>query len=263
MKYMEQEWTVWCGVAERAAVDAGALIRLKMAEPRAITSKGFRDVVTDADVAAQQIITDRIQRHFPDHGFLAEEKDSRLPAAGPVRWIIDPIDGTSNYSRGIPIFCVSVAVACEEQVVAGVIYDPMREELFRAVRGQGAQLNSQLITVSQVTELSEAVVGIDWGRRNEVRRRSMQTLEKLAPLVRNARSVGSSALALAWVASGRFDAYLNHSLSAWDIAAGALLIQEAGGLVSNTLNQPFGLVENTSCVGANALLHAPLLALLA
>jgi myo-inositol-1(or 4)-monophosphatase len=233
-----------------------------MSEPRAITAKGFRDVVTDADVAAQQLITDLIQQHFPGHGFLVEEKDSRLPSAGPVRWIIDPIDGTSNYSRGIPVFCVSVAVAYDEQLVVGVIYDPMRDELFRAVSGQGAQLNGQPMAVSQVAELSEAVVGIDWGRRNEVRRRSMETLEQLAPLARNARSVGSSALALAWVAAGRFDAYINHSLSAWDIAAGALLIQEAGGLISNAFNQPLGLVESTSCVGANALLHEPLLALL-
>jgi myo-inositol-1(or 4)-monophosphatase len=255
MMVAQAEWVQWCTVAEAAARDAGALLRQLLAEPRQIQSKGFRDIVTDADHAAQGLITNAIQRHFPDHGFLAEEENLALPATGPVRWLIDPVDGTSNYSRAIPNFCVSIAAAVEEQVVVGVIYDPMTDELFSAVQGRGCTLNGQPVVVSTTADLADAVVAIDWGRERAVREASSAAFLQLVHQVRTLRTIGSSALTLAWVAAGRLDAHLSYQLSAWDIAAGTLLIQEAGGRVTTVTNDPLRLALQTSCASSNGLLH--------
>jgi myo-inositol-1(or 4)-monophosphatase len=262
MDDQQQLWQTWRTVAETAALEAGALIRHKLAEPRTVASKGFRDLVTDADYAAQQCITELVRARFPDHSFLAEERDATLPRAGSVQWIVDPVDGTSNYSRGIPNFCVSVAVAANAQVIVGVTYDPMREELFSGVRGQGCTLNGQPVTVSPTASLADAIVSLDWGRRYEVRQASLLALLRFAHAVRSIRAIGSAALALAWVAAGRLDAYINFSLSAWDIAAGMLLIEEAGGAASDLGGLPLPLAESTTCLGANRLLQSDLLALI-
>jgi myo-inositol-1(or 4)-monophosphatase len=258
----QQLWQAWRTVAEAAALEAGALIRRKLVEPRTVTSKGFRDLVTDADYAAQQHITALIRANFPEHGFLAEEEDAALPVAGSVLWIVDPLDGTSNYSRGIPNFCVSIAVAANAQIVVGVIYDPMHEELFSAVRGQGCTLNGQPMTVSPTADLADAVVSLDWGRRYEVRQAALSALLRFAHHVRSVRAIGSAALTLAWVAAGRLDAYINFNLSAWDIAAGVLLIEEAGGTASDLSGLPLSLAKNTTCLGVNRHLQGDLLALI-
>jgi len=252
----------WRAVAESAAVEAGALIRRKLAEPRELTFKGFRDPVTDADVAAQQQITAMIQQRFPDHGFLAEEANSALPTNGPVRWIIDPVDGTGNYSRALPIFCVSIAVVVEDELVIGVIYDPMRGELFSAARGRGCTLNGHPIRVSATATLDDALVSLDWGRQYEVRQAMFVALERFVHGVRSVRAMGSSALALAWVAIGRIDIYVNFHLSPWDFAAGLLLIQEAGGSTSDLAGQPIPLTSHSSTIVANQQLHPAFLALL-
>jgi myo-inositol-1(or 4)-monophosphatase len=255
------EWQQWRTAAAREARAAGALLRQMMSGPRQLHSKGFRDLVTDADFAAQQLITQGLRNEFPEHGFWAEEENSDLPTAGPVRWMVDPVDGTTNYSRGIPNFCVSIAAAVEETVVVGVIYDPMSDELFSAVRGQGCTANDHPVTVSQTSSLAEGAVAIDYGRRRIVRETAVAALLGIVHDVRNIRSIGSAALALAWVAAGRLDAYLSFELGAWDIAAGALMIQEAGGQVSTVDRRPLALVASTSCAASNGLLHEPLLAL--
>lgn len=261
MNFTQAALQEWRTVAETVALEAGALIRRKLTEPRELVFKGFRDPVTDADFASQQLITNAIQQHFPDHGFLAEEANSSLPTTGPVRWIIDPVDGTSNYSRGVPIFCVSIAVAFEEEIVIGVIYDPMREELFSAARGQGCTLNGQPIQVSPTTTPDDAIVSLDWGREFEIRQAMFSALGQFVHAVRSVRAIGSAALALAWVAAGRIDAYLNFHLSPWDFAAGRLLIQEAGGITSDLSGQPLTLV-NSSILGATRAVHPALLSLL-
>jgi myo-inositol-1(or 4)-monophosphatase len=255
------EWQQWCTAAADEARSAGALLRRLLADPRQVQSKGFRDLVTDADFAAQEQITRGLRQAFPEHGFWAEEEDSNLPTTGPVRWMIDPVDGTTNYSRGIPNFCVSIAAAVAETVVVGVIYDPLRDELFRAVRGQGCTVNDRPVTVSHTSNLAEGAIAIDYGRRRVVRERAIAALLSFVHDVRNIRSIGSAALALAWVAAGRLDAYLSFELGAWDIAAGALMIHEAGGQVSTMGQEPLGLVASTSCAASNGLLHGPLLGL--
>lgn len=256
------EWQQWCDAAARQARSAGELLRRMLASPRQIQSKGFRDLVTDADFAAQALITQGLRQEFPHHGFWAEEENSELPTAGPVRWMVDPVDGTSNYSRGIPNFCVSIAAAVDEKVVVGVIYDPMSDELFSAVLGGGCTVNGRPVTVSQTDTLAEAAIAIDYGRRKVVRKRAIAAMLSFVHEVRNIRSIGSAALTLAWVAAGRLDAYLSFELGAWDIAAGTLMIQEAGGQVSTVEEKPLALVASTTCAASNGLLHEPLLSLL-
>ena len=215
--------------AIEAAAQAGQLIVNKLNQPRESISKGFRDIVTDADIAAQKAITDLIQERFPDHGFVAEEEDSRLPEGGPVQWIIDPIDGTNNYSRQLPGFTVSIAAASDHHLLVGAIYDPLRQEMFSAVTGQGASLNNDPIRSSSVPELGQSVVGLGWAYPPPQRQQTLDGLYRLGNHVLTLRSNGSAALGLAYVASGRLDAYLEYGLCLWDVAAGGLLIECAGG----------------------------------
>jgi myo-inositol-1(or 4)-monophosphatase len=243
------------------AVLAATLAREKFLQPRQLRSKGFRDIVTDADVVAQKIITDGILERFPEHGFLTEEDDSSLPTTGPVCWVIDPIDGTTNYSRQVPEFSISIAAVNEQQeVLVGVIYDPMRQELFRVVKGQGAWLQDQQIFVSRVDSLADSIMMFDWSRQPELREQVLSRLGKVAPEVHSLRSIGTAALAQAWVAAGRADGYFNFSLSAWDVAAGSLLIQEAGGQMSDGWGRPFEW-HNTSqgILATNGRIHSALI----
>lgn len=240
-------------MAEETAVLAGNLIRQKWSQPREIKSKGFRDVVTDTDFAAQKLITDAIRARFPDHGFLTEEEDNDLPAGGPVIWVIDPVDGTTNFSRAIPIFCVSIAaVSAENEVLAGAIYDPMRDELFSAALGQGATLNEQPIQVSQIDDLGDAVIALDWSRNADLRQSVLDVLHQFAHRVNTVRAIGAAALALAWVGAGRVEGYVNFQLKPWDLAAASVIISEAGGQLSDLSGQQWGYSPQASgCVAGN------------
>ncbi len=239
--------------ARETAVTAGNLIRQKWTQPREIKSKGFRDVVTDTDFAAQKLITDAIRAQFPDHGFLTEEDDDDLPTEGPVIWVIDPVDGTTNFSRAIPTFCVSIAaVSKNNEVLAGAIYDPMRDELFSAAKGQGATMNGRSIQTSPVDALSDAVIALDWSRSADLRQSVLDVLHQFAHQVNTIRAVGSAALALAWVGAGRVDGYVNFQLKPWDLAAASLIISEAGGTLTDLSGQRWGYSPNASgCVAGN------------
>lgn len=273
--------TLLLQTAEEAARQAGEFLREQWQRPRQLSRKGFRDWVTDADVGSQKIITDLIRGRFPDHGFVTEEYNPELPADGPVVWIIDPLDGTSNYSRQQPSFSVSIAAASKRgdwgleigesqspisnlqslSVQVGVIYDPLRDELFSAAAGQGSTLNGQPIHCSGVTEMIEAIVAMDWCRGPEQRQRSLDALGRFGLDIHTIRSIGSAALGLAWVAMGRFDGYLQLCLSAWDMAAGALLIQEAGGVIRDAAGSEWTLAA-TGCIASNGGIERPFLALL-
>ncbi len=251
-------------VAQLAAVQAGQLARRMLAEPREISSKGRRDIVTDADVAAQALITEQIRTAFPRHGFVPEEPDSDLPTEGPVLWIIDPIDGTTNYSRGLPIFAVSIAAvlftapgpATIDDVLVGVVYDPMQEELFTAVRGGAALVNGRPLHVSAVDRLEEAIIGIDWSHEPQLRQRGLEVTAGLVHDVDVLRTIGSAALALAWVAAGRDEAYLNFQLKPWDVAAAGLMIRLAGGSITDLAGQPLALdPRGLNCLASNNHLH--------
>jgi myo-inositol-1(or 4)-monophosphatase len=253
-------------VAGDTAVATGNLILEKWSQPRTIKNKGFRDLVTDTDVAAQKLITDTIQARFPAHGFLTEEDDSHLPTDGPIIWVIDPVDGTTNFSRSIPSFCVSIgAVSAAGELLAGVVYDPMRNEMFGAAHNQGAWLRTpaggqQPIHVSQVDRLEKTIFALDWSRQPSLRKLALEFLVDMAPLVQDVRAMGTAALALAWLAAGRFDGYFNMQLSPWDLAAACLIIQEAGGQISEPDGRPWQFSpQNKGVVVSNGRIHQPIL----
>ncbi len=258
-------------VAQDTAVAAGRLACEKWRQPREISHKGFRDLVTDADFAVQSLITGRIRAHFPAHGFLTEEDDSDLPTEGEIIWIVDPIDGTTNYSRQQPNFAVSIAAAQPTSAgfepVAGAIYDPARDELFSGGRRLGAALTTGKhvfpLRVSPVTTLSEAIIGLDWSSSPDKRYTTLGILARFSQEAFTMRVIGSATLAMAWVAAGRLDAYYNLNLKPWDLAAAVILLLEAGGTYSNIDG---GLLDwnapGSHCLMSNGRIHQPLLQLI-
>jgi myo-inositol-1(or 4)-monophosphatase len=250
----------WRESAEAVAVSAGDLAARMRREEVAVRHKGFRDLVTAADLAAQHQIVTTLREQYPDHGFLAEEEDEALSADAPAVWIIDPVDGTSNYSRAIPLYTVSVAVAWHGRVVAGAIWHPAGQELFSAALGQGGHCNGKRLHVSAVSDLAESVIAFDWSRGSRSRQQIISALHPLGDAVHTLRALGSATLALAWVAAGRLDGYFNHRMGAWDIAAGQLIVAEAGGRTTGLAQQPFDLADPHSyTLTSNGALHAALL----
>lgn len=255
-------------VACETAVSAGKLAREMWSQPRQIQQKGFRDLVTDADIATQQHITNAIQSQFPDHGFLTEEEDSNLPESGPIIWIIDPIDGTTNYSRSLPEFCISIAACLPQangyQPLAAAIYDPMRQELFSAARHQGATrqidvASSSTLAVSTVDNTAGAVLALDWSSSADKRTSMLELVNQLAEKSFTVRAIGTAALAMAWVAAGRVDAYLNLHLRPWDVAAALLLVQESGGTFTTLAGNPIVWdKEGMACLVSNGRLQLSL-----
>ena len=217
-------------VCETAARRAGELVMERFRSDVEVSLKGRANVVTDADLASERLILDYVGTEYPDFGILSEES---APVAGssPYTWVVDPIDGTRNFAEGIPHFCVVVAIAEGSDVVAGVTYDPVRDEMFAAQRGYGATLNGEPMRVSDRQQIDEAVLGFDLGYNFDQAKLLLEMAGDLWPQVQAYRLMGSSAMSLAYAACGRIDLYFHHSLSAWDIASGILLAREAGGQV--------------------------------
>lgn len=211
---------------------AGQLIRTAFNAPDrpAYTLKGQQDYLTETDVAVEQFVRDYINQHFPGDSILGEEGGGKTDAAR--LWIVDPIDGTANFARQIPHFCISLALMVNGQIEAGGIYDPLHDELFLAGRGQGAWLNGQQIQVSQTAALSAATVEIGWSTRTPVTDYLALT-NSAAQAGCAVRRAGSGALGLAYVCAGRIEAYAEQHINAWDVAAGLLLVTEAGGRIND------------------------------
>lgn len=248
--------------AAETAVAGGKLALEMLQSERTINIKGFRDLVTDADLASQSLITEQLRARFPTHGFVTEEKDSRLPQSGEILWVIDPIDGTTNYSRRQPNFCISIAALdtrlgwSYDAVCAGAIYDPARDELFTAVRGKGSLLNGRPLQVSTTNDLRDGVIAFDWSRHRETRRSVRDIIDPLSERTGWLRALGTAAMAMAWVAAGRYDLYLNFHLHVWDLAAAALLVREAGGQVSGVDGTPVAWSNaGVSAVVSNGRVH--------
>ena len=224
-------------IALRAARQAGEHIvrasdRLDLIP---VSEKSTNDYVTEVDRAAEDIIIRLLQKTYPDHGFLAEESGSTNPDADYI-WIIDPLDGTTNFVRGIPHYAVSIACQHQGKIEHAVVYNPVTREEFTASRGRGAQLNGRRIRVTSRTTLDGALLGTGIPFRSHQSEKLpayVKVLETLAPQTAGIRRAGSAALDLAYIAAGRFDAFWEMGLKPWDIAAGILLIQEAGGLISD------------------------------
>ena len=209
------------------------LIRnLNKLEKLNVEKKGRNDFVSDADLAAEKAVIDVIMKHHPDHAILAEESGQR--GESDTVWIIDPLDGTTNFLHGFPVFCVSVAVAHKGRLEHGVVYDPLRQEMFTASRGQGAQLEGHKIRVSGRVDLERALVGTGFPYResNEAFDPYINMLVNAMQNTTGIRRIGAAALDLCYVAAGRLDAFWETGLKPWDLAAGTLIIRESGGLIS-------------------------------
>jgi len=245
-------------MAEEAAIAAGDLLRDKWGGTLEIRNKGFRDWVTDADIEAQDLITKFILSRFPDHGFITEEDAPDLASSGDTIWIIDPLDGTTNFGRQHPIYCTSIAAAQKDEkgeyrVVAGAIYDPVRDELVSGGQGLGSKMNGDPISVSESNTLESSLIGLDWSRRQIQRQAILDATQRIAHQVRTIRAIGSASLALAWVACGRLDLYFNVGVGAWDVAAAKIIIHEAGGKVTDYRGLDW-TIDSTTCIASNSII---------
>jgi myo-inositol-1(or 4)-monophosphatase len=222
-------------IAVRAARRAGSIINRAALDGGGyeVRSKRLNDFVTRVDHAAEEAIIETVRKAYPDHAVLAEESGASTGSAE-YQWIIDPLDGTTNFIHGFPQYCVSIGIRHRDALAHGVIYDPVKNELFTASKGRGAFLNDRRIRVSKCIRLSEALVGTGFPFK-EVTRIELYTnqLKQIMQKSAGVRRAGAAALDLAYVACGRLDAFWELGLSAWDMAAGALMIQEAGGLVGD------------------------------
>jgi myo-inositol-1(or 4)-monophosphatase len=250
-------------IAVRAARRAGSIINRAALEggPLEVRSKRAHDYVTQVDRAAEEAIIEIVRKAYPDHAFLAEESGTTGGAAD-YRWIIDPVDGTTNFIHGFPQYCVSIAVEHRGALAHAVVYDPLKNELFTASKGRGAFLNDRRIRVSKCTRLQDALVGTGFPFK-EVSRLDlyMRQLRGFMETSAGVRRAGAAALDLAYVACGRLDAFWELGLSPWDMAAGALLIQEAGGLVGDLAGENQFLESGDICAATPKLFSALLEAL--
>lgn len=221
--------------ATDAAREAGEAIRhyANKVHKLDVQNKDHNDFVSEVDRQAEQIIVRHLQRAYPDHAFLGEE-NGRQGVDSDYEWVIDPLDGTTNFLYGIPQYSVSIALKHKGRLMVGVVYDPLRDETFAAARGEGATLNGRRIRVSERTSMQSALLGTGIPFRvNQNLDLYLQTLKALLPDTAGVRRPGSAALDLAWVACGRFDGFWEFGLNEWDMAAGVLLVQEAGGLIGD------------------------------
>lgn len=221
--------------------------------------KSAQDLVTDADIASQEAVRSVIQQEFPEHGFLGEESPDPAQLEKPYCWVVDPLDGTTNYVHGFPCYGVSVAVAKAGQVVAGGVFDPTREELFLAGAGQGATLNGKPFRASKTNQLEDGLVAVSFPPRMTPDMPDIQAFLKVAPICRAVRRTGSAALNLAYVACGRLDAHWAFHIFPWDSAAGVLLVQEAGGAISAASGAAYDLSQGNYMVASTAELHEQVL----
>jgi myo-inositol-1(or 4)-monophosphatase len=225
--------------------------------------KAPRDLVTDADLASEQAVRGVIKAAFPDHGILGEEAPDRTQLELPCCWVVDPLDGTINYAHGYPCYAVSVAVAHRGKLLAGVVYDPERDECFAAAAGLGARLNGQAISTSRTTLTEDAMVAISFPAVVTEHDPDVRAFLSAAPHCQAIRRTGSAALNLAYVACGRLDAHWAHQINPWDSAAGVILVQEAGGVATGSSGEPYGVAAGHYLAAATRELHDALRPLVA
>lgn len=249
-------------VASKAALEAGDVLQ-SWATRFTVSEKGPSDLVTEADLAAQSAIVSVVSAAFPDHDLLGEENLSASRGTSGYRWVIDPLDGTSNYVHGFPYYGVSIGVERDGAPYAGVIYDPNRRELFTAARGRGAKLNGEPVRPSRPSKLGDAFLVASLPRRADERDPAVRRFLKAIPLAESVQRTGSAALNLAYVACGRIDAFWSSSLKSWDMAAGAVIVAEAGGRVSSVAGGPFRLDRPDILATNGTDLHRAVLDLLA
>ena len=244
----------WKDFAVDLALKAGALLKEKFNQNYEIHYKGEINLVTEADKLSEDLIVTTIVRNFPDHGIVSEESPAIIKN-GKMRWIIDPLDGTTNYAHRYPVFCVSIALENDGIIVLGVIYDPMREELFTAIRGKGAYLNDKKLKVSPTKEISCSLLatGFPYDIRSS-RDNNLDYFNSMAKKVQAIRRAGAAALDIAYVAAGRFDGFWELKLMPWDMAAGCLMVAEAGGAVSTIFGDRWD-ITSPDVLASNGLIQ--------
>ncbi len=247
--------------AQNLARTAGKLLVTKLTRHNPVYYKGTIDLVTEADKMSEEMILAEISKRYPEHGILSEESAAKNEQAA-VRWIVDPLDGTTNFAHGFPFFCVSIALEREGVVVLAVVYDPLRDELFFAESGCGAYLNGRKLLVSSVGELSRSLLAT--GFPYDIRVSPDNNLNFFAAMAMKAQAVrrpGAAALDLAYLAAGRLDGFWELKLKPWDTAAGCLIVSESGGKISDMAGGKWNLYS-PGLVGSNGLIHEQMLKVL-
>ena len=251
--------------AINVARDAGVILVDRLGRALQVSNKGDIDLVTEADLASEKLIIERIRSHYPRHSILAEESgasdNSSANTTSEWKWIIDPLDGTTNYAHGYPCFCISIGLERAGKLELGVVYDPMRNEMFAAERGQGATLNERPMRVSAVAELNQAMLCTGFPYNVRERPDFARDFSNFTMRAQAVRRDGSAALDLAYVACGRFDGFWEDGLNAWDLAAGVLLIEEAGGKVSDFQGAPLD-IYSPRILATNGLVHQSMMAVI-
>jgi len=243
--------------ATQIAREAGALLMEYFQRNVTIEYKGEADLVTIADRKTETLIRQRLREHWPSHDILGEEGGLQ-DTGSDYRWYVDPLDGTTNFAHGFPVFCVSMALEYKGKRVAGVIYDPTRDELFTAEQGSGAYLNDRRIHVSKTANLAECLVATGFPSHKRHQNPNIFFYHQITLRTHGVRRAGSAALDLCYVACGRFDGFWEFNLNPWDTAAGVLIAEEAGGKISNFHGGPFEL-NSRETVATNGLVHEALL----
>jgi myo-inositol-1(or 4)-monophosphatase len=232
--------TAQFALARELAREAGAILRERVNTKREIDYKGLVNLVTDADRASEALIASRLREAYPDYRLIGEEGSTNAGAGdSPYVWIFDPLDGTTNYAHAYPHFAVSIALRHQNETLLGVIYDPMRDEMFATERGKGATLNGEPIHVSVVDELVHSLLATGFAYAHGEREQNLGLFTEFLMKTQGPRRDGAAALNLAWVANGRLDGFWERHIEAWDVAAGTLIVEEAGGTVTNYANGSF------------------------
>ena len=259
---MLQETLKFLAAAWEAAETAGTLVRESWLKPKEIDHKGAIDLVTSVDRASERKIVEIIRRHFPGHSILAEEETDYQGAQDEYRWIIDPLDGTTNFAHSYPQFCVSIALEYDREVLLGLVYDPLRRECFRALKGQGATLNGSPIRVSAVTELDHALLatGFPYDRRENADY-YLTFFKAFLTRSQGIRRAGAAALDLCYLACGRIDGFWELKLRPWDVAAGALIVAESGGRLTEFSGNEFS-IRGSETLASNGAIHDEMIAVL-
>jgi myo-inositol-1(or 4)-monophosphatase len=263
--YREKRETHLLNFAIQTARDAGRILAERLGRVIQISNKGDIDLVTESDLASEKLIIDRIRTHYPRHAILSEESGEATLAGAQGsewKWIIDPLDGTTNYAHGYPCFCVSIGLERAGRMELGVVYDPNRDEMFAGERGRGSTLNERRIHVSNVEDLNRSMLCTGFPYDVRERPAFASNFSKFTMKAQAVRRDGSAALDLAYVACGRFDGFWEDGLNSWDVAAGVLLIEEAGGRVSDFRGAQLDIYTPQVLV-SNGLIHEAMMRVLA
>jgi myo-inositol-1(or 4)-monophosphatase len=252
--------TSYVAAIEAIAREAGALLKDFYSRHIGFEYKGDVDLVTEADRNSEKLITSRIGEQFPDHDIMGEE-GARRETGSAFRWYVDPLDGTTNFAHGFPVFCVSIGLEHRGELIAGVIYDPTRDECFAAEQGSGAFLNGARMSVSKTQHLSESLLATGFPSHKRHKNPNIHFYHQITLRSHGVRRAGSASLDLANVASGRVDGFWEFNLNPWDTAAGVVLVREAGGMVTRYDGSPF-TIDSRETLATNGIIHEELRALM-